>query len=61
MRMGERGGVYKVLVGKAEGKSSLGRPRCRCEDNIKKDLKEFGCGVWTGSRWLRIVTGEGNL
>jgi hypothetical protein len=45
--MGERGGVYRVLVGKPEGKKLLGRPRCRWEDNIKMDLQEVGCGVWT--------------
>jgi hypothetical protein len=48
-RMGERRGVYRVLVGKLEGKRSLGRPRRRWEDNIKMDLQEVGCGVWTGS------------
>jgi hypothetical protein len=48
--MGERRGVYRSLVGKPEGKRSLGRPRPRCEDDIKMDLQEVGCGVWTGSR-----------
>ena len=42
--MGERRGVYKVLVGKPEGKRSLGRPWSRWEDNIKMDLQEQGCG-----------------
>jgi hypothetical protein len=37
-RMGESRGVYRVLVGKPEGKRPLGRPRCRWEDNIKTDL-----------------------
>jgi hypothetical protein len=41
-RMGERRGVYRVLVGRPEGKRSLGRPRRRWEDNIKKDLREIG-------------------
>ena len=53
--MCERRGVYKVLVGKPEGKGPLGRPRRRWEDNIKMDLQEVG--VWTGSSWLRIGTG----
>jgi len=44
-RMGVRRGVYRVLVGKAEGKSPLGRPRFRWEDNIKMNLQEIGCGV----------------
>jgi hypothetical protein len=42
--MGERRGVYKVSVGKPEGKSPLGRPRRRWEDNILLDLQEVGCG-----------------
>jgi hypothetical protein len=37
-RKGERRGVYRVLVGKPEGKRPLGRPRCKREDNIKMDL-----------------------
>jgi hypothetical protein len=45
--MGERRGVYRVLVGKAEGKRPLGGPRHRWEVNIKMDLQEVGCGVWT--------------
>ena len=49
-RMGERRGVYRVLVGKPEGKRPLGRPRRRWEDNIKMDLEEVGrgCGDWMG-------------
>jgi len=43
-RMGEERGVYRVLVGKPEGKRSLGRPRCRLVDNIRTDLQEEGCG-----------------
>jgi len=42
--MGEKKGVHGVLLGKPEGKSSLGRPRCIWEDNIKMDLQEVGCG-----------------
>jgi len=42
--MGERRGVYRVLVGKPEGKRPLSRPRRRWEDNIKIDLQEVGCG-----------------
>jgi len=43
-RMGEGRGVYRVSMGKPEGNRPLGRPRRRCEDNIKMDLQEVGCG-----------------
>jgi hypothetical protein len=39
----EERGVYRVLVGKPEGKRPLGRPRHRWEDNIRMDLQEVGC------------------
>jgi hypothetical protein len=42
--MGEGIGLYRVLVGKPEGKIPLGRPRRRWEDNIKAALQEVGCG-----------------
>ena len=42
-RMEERRGIYRVLVGKPEGKRPRGRRRCRWEDNIKTDLQEVGC------------------
>ena len=57
--MGEWRGVYRVLVGKPEGKRQLGRPRHRWEDNINMDLQEVG--TWTGSIWLRTGTGGGHL
>ena len=41
--MGERRGVYRVLVGKPEGKNPLGRPRHRWEENIKIDFQEVEC------------------
>jgi len=43
-RMGEGTDVYRVLVGKPEGKSPLGRPRHRWEDSVKMGLQEVGCG-----------------
>jgi hypothetical protein len=43
--MGDRRGVYRVLVGKPEGKRPLGRPRHRWEDDIKIYLQEVGCRV----------------
>jgi hypothetical protein len=46
--MGEERKMYKVLVGKPEGKRPLGRPRHRWEDGIRMDLGETGLGVWIG-------------
>jgi len=67
-RIGERRGVYWVLVWKPEGKSPLGRPRCKWEDNIKMDLKEVGCGSmdWIElaedrDRWRALVNAVMNL
>ena len=51
-RMGERRGVYRVLVGKHEGKRLIRRPRHRWEDNIKMDLQEVGCG---GMDWNELA------
>ena len=48
-------------MGKPEGKSILGRPWRRWDDNIKMDLQEVGCGAWTGSSYFRIGTGGGHL
>ena len=48
---GERRGVYRVLVGKLEGKRPLGRSRRRWEDNITMDLQEVGCG---GMEWIEL-------
>ena len=50
--MGERRGVYRVLVGKPKGKRAIGRPRRRWEDNIKMDLQEVGCG---GMDWIELA------
>jgi hypothetical protein len=50
--MGEGRGVYRVLMGKPEGKTPLGRPRLRWEDNIKMDLQEVGCG---GVDWIDLA------
>jgi len=58
--MGERRGVYMVLVWKHGGKRPLGRARCRWEDNITMDLPEMGWerGLgWIGLIWLRVGTG----
>jgi len=46
--MGDRRGIYRILVEKPEGKRQLGRPRHRWDD-IKIDLQEVGCGGWTES------------
>ena len=52
----ERRGVYRVLVGKPEGKRPLGRPRNRWEDILRWIFRKKDVGVWTGSSWLRIGT-----
>jgi hypothetical protein len=54
VRMGEKRGAYRILVGRPEGRRPLGR---RNEDNIKMDLQDVGWGAWTGLSWLRIGTG----
>jgi hypothetical protein len=66
--MGERRGIYRVLVGKPEGKSPLGRPRRRWEDNTQTDLLEVGCGGidWTDlvqdrDRWRALLNDVKNL
>ena len=51
-RMGERRGVYRVLVGKPGGKRPLGRPRLGWEDDIKMDLQEVGCVVMD---WIELT------
>ena len=65
---GESRGVYRVLVGKPEGKRPLGIPRRRWEDNIKMDLQEVGCGGmdWMDlardrDRWRALVTAVMNF
>jgi len=67
-RKGESKGVYRVLVGKPEGKKPLGRPRRRWEDNIKVDLQEVGCEEmdWIDvaqdkERWRALVNAVMNL
>jgi hypothetical protein len=50
--MGEGRGVYRVLVGRPEGKRPLGSPRHRWEDNIKMDLREIGIDV---VNWIRLA------
>jgi hypothetical protein len=67
-RMGEGRGVYRVLVGKPEGKSPLGRPRRRWEDNFRMHLQEVGCecGDWIGLAqdrdwWRALLSAVRNL
>jgi hypothetical protein len=50
--MGEKRNAYRILVGKAEGKRRLGRPRRRWVDNIKMDLREIG---WDGVDWMDMA------
>jgi len=66
--MGEEKGVYRVLVGKPEGKRPLGGPRHRWVDNIRMDLQGVGCGYmdWIelaqdSDRWRTLVSAVMNL
>jgi hypothetical protein len=65
---GERRGVYRVLVGKPEGRRTLRRPRCRWEDDIMMDLQGVGCGdmdwielAQDRDRWKALVNVVMNL
>ena len=67
-RMGEERVAYRFLVGKPEGKRTLGRPRCRWLDNIRMDLQEVGYGSVDGiglaqdrDRWRTLVSAVMNL
>jgi hypothetical protein len=67
-RMGEESKVYRVLVGKSEGKRPLGRPRGRWEDGVRMDLRQTGWGSveWIQlaedrNRWRALVNTEMNL
>jgi len=67
-RMGEDRWVYRVLVGKPEGKRPVGRPGRRCVDNIRMDLQEVGCGYMDligltqdRDRWRTLVSAVMNL
>jgi hypothetical protein len=66
--MVEGRGVYRVLVGKPEGKRPLGRPRPRWEDNVRMDIQEVGCVCeeWIGlaqdrDMWRELVSAVRNL
>jgi hypothetical protein len=56
--MGERRGVYRVWVGKPEGKRPLGRPRSRWEDDIKMDFQKVRCG---GTAWIELAQDRDRL
>ena len=67
-RMGKEMGVYRVFVGKPDGKRPLGRPRIRWVENIRMDLQEVGCGFmdWIGlaqdrNSWRTLVSAVMNL
>ena len=67
-RMGEERGMYRVLVGKPEGRSPLGRPKRRWVDNIRMDIQDVGCGYmdWIGLTqdreiWRTLMSAVMNL
>jgi hypothetical protein len=53
--MGETRNAYRILVGKPEGKRTLGRPRCRWVNYIKMNLREIG---WDGMNWINLAQGS---
>ena len=60
-RMGERRGVYRVLVGKPEGKRPLVDPGLDVRIILRRIFRKWYVGVWIGSSWLSIETGVGHL
>ena len=59
--LGERRGVYGVLVEKPEGKNHLGEPDVDGRIILRRIFRKWDVGVWTGSIWVRIGTGGGQL
>jgi len=59
--VGEERGVYRVLVGKLEGKRPPEKPRRRWVHNIRTISRRWDVGIWTGLGWFRIVTGGERL
>ena len=57
----EEMGLYRVLVGKLEGRRPLGRPRRRWVGNIRVDSRRWDVCIWTGLGWTRIETSGGCL
>jgi len=59
--MGERRGVYRVLVGKPGERDNLGAPDVDGKIIVRWIFRKWDVGLWTGSNWLRIGTGGGHL
>jgi len=59
--MGEAMEMYRVLLGKPEGRRLLGRPRRRWADNVRWIYRRWEVGIWTGLGWPRVETGGGRL
>ena len=53
--------LYRILVGKPEGNSPLGRSRLRWSIILRRIPRKWDMGAWIGVMWLRIVTGGGHL
>jgi len=53
--------MYRILVGRPEGRGSLGSPWRRCEGNTNMGLQEVGWEAWSGLNWLTLGTGGGLL
>jgi len=59
--MGEKRGLYSVLMRKPEEKRPIGRSRRRRKDDIHIHLQDVDCGAWTRLSWPKIETGGGRL
>jgi len=59
--MGERRGVYRVSVGKPEGRDHLGDPGVDGSSILRRIFRKWNVGLWTGWSWFRTETGGGDV